>query len=153
MRDGDDDASGGKRIGGGCLRGGMRYVIEGAVDILTLCHCSRCRKAQGAAFGPFVRVAGTHFRYESGEELLQLFRISPTSGSAFCRRCGSNMPYVGPETSVVAIPAGTLDDDPGVKPALHQFVASKAPWYEITDDLPQFQEAVPVSGRASGPDT
>ena len=39
--------------------------------------------------------------------------------------------------------AGLLDDDLGVKPALHMFVGSKAPWWEITDDLPQFEEWVP----------
>jgi hypothetical protein len=32
---------------------------------------------------------------------------------------------------------GTLDDDPGIRPALHILVASKAPWYEIFDGLPQ----------------
>jgi hypothetical protein len=44
------------------------------------------------------------------------------------------------------IPPGLLDDDPGVKPALHMFVGSKAPWWEITDDLPQFEEWVPGYG-------
>jgi hypothetical protein len=37
----------------------------------------------------------------------------------------------------VFIPAGCLDDDPGVRPIVHIFVASKAPWDEITDSLPR----------------
>ncbi|MEE8165137.1 MAG: GFA family protein, partial [Myxococcota bacterium] len=41
---------------------------------------------------------------------------------------------------------GLFDDDPGVKPALHMFVGSKAPWWEIGDDLPQFEEWVPGYG-------
>ena len=28
-------------------------------------------------------------------------------------------------------------DDPPMRPACHVFVGSKAPWFEITDDLPQ----------------
>jgi hypothetical protein len=32
---------------------------------------------------------------------------------------------------------GTLDDDPGVRPSIHIFTGSKAPWFDITDDLPQ----------------
>jgi len=32
---------------------------------------------------------------------------------------------------------GTLDDDPGLRPSLHIFVGSKAPWFDIADDLPQ----------------
>lgn len=46
----------------------------------------------------------------------------------------------GDEAGEVIIPAGTLDDDPGLKPAMHIFTASKAPWYDITDTLPQFDE-------------
>jgi hypothetical protein len=40
---------------------------------------------------------------------------------------------------------GTLDDDPRVKPQFHVHVASKAPWYEITDGLPQFDTDPPGS--------
>lgn len=39
-----------------------------------------------------------------------------------------------------ALPLGTLDTDPGVRPGRHVFVGSKAPWFEITDDLPQYIE-------------
>jgi hypothetical protein len=38
------------------------------------------------------------------------------------------------------LPLGALDDDPGIKPKLHVHVASKAPWFTITDDLPQLPE-------------
>ena len=38
------------------------------------------------------------------------------------------------------IALATLDNDPGVRPAAHIFVSSKAPWFTITDDLPQFAE-------------
>jgi hypothetical protein len=34
---------------------------------------------------------------------------------------------------------GSLDDDPGVRPSMHIFAGSKAPWYDITDDLPQYK--------------
>ena len=34
---------------------------------------------------------------------------------------------------------GTLVDDPKVRPSFHMFVGSKAPWHEITDNLPQFE--------------
>ncbi len=46
--------------------------------------------------------------------------------------------FFGP--SFYGLPLGALDDDPGVKPKRHVFVAHKAPWYDITDDLPQFPE-------------
>jgi hypothetical protein len=43
---------------------------------------------------------------------------------------------------------GPLDEDPGVRPAAHTFVAHKAPWYEITDDLPQYSEGRAAAQRS-----
>ena len=40
-------------------------------------------------------------------------------------------------SGLLEIPAGLLDDDPGMKPDKHIFIEVKSPWYEITDDLPQ----------------
>jgi hypothetical protein len=42
------------------------------------------------------------------------------------------------------LPLGTLDDDPGVRPSAHVWVSSKAPWWEITDDLPQHAEGLAI---------
>jgi len=42
--------------------------------------------------------------------------------------------------NVILIPAGSLDDDPGVRPRYHIFVNSKAAWEEISDGLPQHPE-------------
>ena len=41
------------------------------------------------------------------------------------------------------LPLGCLDTDPGVRPSLHVFVGSKAPWFEIADSLPRYGEAPP----------
>ena len=41
---------------------------------------------------------------------------------------------------------GTLDGDPGVRAGSHMFVASKAPWDEISDGLPQYPEYGPMGG-------
>ncbi len=35
---------------------------------------------------------------------------------------------------------GSLVDAPTIRPTHHIFVGSKAPWFEIADDLPQFDE-------------
>jgi hypothetical protein len=50
---------------------------------------------------------------------------------------------VSVERGRVVIPSPGLDDDPGARPELHIFVASKAPWHEISDDLPQYEAAPP----------
>ena len=108
---------------GSCLCGGVRYEIDGEVGPMAQCYCSMCRK-QHWAIGP----------------------TSPGLKRGFCRTCGSNLPVPDPAEQTLFIPAGTLDDDPGIRPAAHIFVASKAPWVEITDDLPQFDEYPPGFG-------
>jgi hypothetical protein len=50
----------------------------------------------------------------------------------------------------VHVTLGTLVDDPGIRPSRHIFVGSKAPWFTITDDLPQFQEHVVTAARPAG---
>ena len=125
-------------IRGGCLCGSVRYEIVGRVKKLVHCHCSMCRKAHGAAFGSYVVLDGKDFRIVSGEGDVTAYESSPGVQRTFCRRCGSTLQFRSakrPES--VELAAGTLDDDPGVKPAYHIFVGSKAPWYDITDGLPQ----------------
>jgi len=100
-----------------------------------------CRKAQGAAFRSRARARSGEFRCISGEHLLTFFESSPGNHRGFCRVCGSPiLTKFDADRSVVSLPLGTLDDDPGIRPQVHVYVASKAPWFAITDDLPQFVE-------------
>ena len=131
-----------KSIRGSCLCGGVRFEITGPPLWLAYCHCSRCRKVGGMAN---LSVRAEHFRWLQGRELVQRYEPEPPHElvRCFCRRCGS---YLGePDTSPVGFPlaASALDDDPGVRPILHEWVADKAPWYEIQDDLPQHPGAPP----------
>ncbi len=64
--------------------------------------------------------------------------------SCHCSMCHkAGMPILLEGRPSVVIAAGTLDDDPGVRPALHIFTGSKAPWWEIRDELAQFEEFPP----------
>jgi hypothetical protein len=51
------------------------------------------------------------------------------------------MPRRSPARGVVVVPIGALDSDPQIHPLAHQFVASKAPWFDIHDGVPQYPEA------------
>lgn len=126
-------------IRGSCLCGQVRYEIQGAPGEPGHCHCSVCRKANGAAFGTYARVALAQFKWLSGEESVVTYRSSPGARRTFCGRCGSTLQYISdnlPESFALAL--GTLDDDPGVRPTHHIHVLSKAPWYEIADGLPRY---------------
>ena len=57
-----------------------------------------------------------------------------------CRACGSFLFSVVRDGGFVHVAMGLLADAPSIRPTEHIFVGSKAPWFEITDDLPQFDE-------------
>jgi hypothetical protein len=126
---------------GSCLCGGISYEIVGAIGKALYCHCSMCRKWHGSAFRARLAVPKNSFRLVRGKELLVEYRSSADTIKRFCRVCGSPMMNSwDPDPDNYGLAMGTLDDDPGVRPFCHIFVGSKAPWYEITDHLPQYQE-------------
>ena len=139
---------------GSCLCGGVAYEIEGALSQALYCHCSMCRKAHGSAFRPRAKVASRDFRFTRGEALVRWFESSPGTQRGFCSVCGSPLlSRFDADPSSLGLPLGALDDDPLVRPALHVFVGSRAPWHTITDALPQFDTVPAHKGRRSEPGT
>jgi hypothetical protein len=125
-------------IRGSCLCGSVRYEIRGPLGRATNCYCSMCRKAHGAAFGTYTRVQRSDFRLLSGEDQIGSYASTPGITRTFCKRCGSTLQFVRADRPAsFALALGTLDDDPGIRPEQHIFVGSKAPWVEISDQLPQ----------------
>jgi hypothetical protein len=135
---------------GSCLCGGIRYEIRGPLGPALNCHCSMCRKATGAAFRTRVSVAAEDLIWISGYELLTRYRSSPGQYRSFCRVCGSTLvTFYENDPGSLKLALGTLDDDPGVSAECHVFVSSKAQWFEITDNLPQF-ESWPTDAKRFG---
>jgi hypothetical protein len=123
---------------GSCLCGAVRYEISGAPRAMYHCHCGTCRKANGAAAATNMIVAHADFRLVSGAERLAAYESSPRKRRYFCASCGAPIySHADASDDIVSVRCGTLDDDPPLRPALHLHVASKAPWDEIADDLPQ----------------
>lgn len=130
-------------IQGSCLCSRIQYQLEGPLMLINNCHCSMCRKAGGAAYGTFAHASSKGFNWLCGKELIHSYASSENNQRSFCSVCGSNMPVIEEKDSHVIIPAGTLDTDPGIKPCVHIFVGSKAPWHDITDQLEQFDQFPP----------
>jgi hypothetical protein len=127
---------------GSCLCGGVRFEARKVQRSLEFCHCLRCRKVTGSAFAAGVLVAAEDFRFLKGEELVRVYgaplrQTPPAYHSCFCSRCGSRLPDAFSCAPMVEIPAGCLDDDPALQPEMHIHVGAKAPWFTISDGLPQ----------------
>jgi hypothetical protein len=128
-------------IKGSCLCGAIQYSAS-EIGAAVNCHCSRCRKWHGAAFASIVRVPIDALKIASGAELLVRYASSPEVERCFCRVCGSSLFTLRSDLGRAHVRLGTVDGDPGVRPSLHAYVGSKAPWFEIADSLPQ-HDALP----------
>lgn len=132
-------------ITGGCLCGVVTYEISGTLKGAGNCHCSICRRAHGAAFVSWAFVSPEEFRWTSGEDAIEGYASSTGQVRLFCKKCGSPL-AASHNGSITEIVLASVHGDPGVRPSEHIFVGSKAPWYEITDELGRHEAWPPGMG-------
>ena len=133
---------GSERVSGSCLCGTIAYEATSSPRRILCCHCSLCRRSFGTAFAATTFVPRQSFRWTRGRERIATYRMQqPHSYStSFCGDCGSLVPGVSHEVRVALLPVGSIDTSLQPLPITHIFVGSKAPWDEITDSWPQFDE-------------
>jgi len=128
-----------RTLAGQCLCGAVHYAVADEFVYATNCHCSLCRRATGAAFKPFAGIERDKLVITEGGDKLMIFG-DEAGNDTRCRVCGSFLYSVVRDGAFVHVALGTLVDAPTIRPTKHIFVGSKAPWFEITDNLPQFEE-------------
>ena len=97
-------------IKGSCLCGAVRFELTGKPLSLSYCHCSRCRKQAGLS-------AAVLMVRRRGEVLYE-----------------KALGVQSETTDVVPVAATALDDDPGVRPVLHQISSALPAWHSLPDD-------------------
>lgn len=137
--------SGSRTLAGKCLCGAVQYAVVDEFLYSMNCHCSNCRRATGSAFKPIAGIERSKLRLTGGDDNLLIFG-DDASHDAHCKTCGSLLYSLVRDGAYVHVAMGTLVDDPGIRPTAHIFVGSKAPWFAITDDLPQYTEHVLPAG-------
>ena len=135
-------------VSGRCLCKKVSYAIKGHLGIFQYCHCSRCRKFTGSAFAANLLVSPADFQWLSGEEFVGRYELEDAKhfATSFCTHCGSSLPWLGKSGQAVVVPAGTLDDDPGIQPLQTIFWGSRAVWYAEPNTLPK-QDQLPLKAR------
>jgi hypothetical protein len=132
---------------GSCLCGGVRYQIDGRIGPFGFCHCHTCQKAQGGPFVTSAPVRRKYFRLVTGAELVCEFESSPGKWRCFCLQCGSPLwSHTRADPATLRIRLGLLDADPERRPLAHLWVGERAPWFEITDGLPQTERGELATG-------
>jgi hypothetical protein len=129
-------------LAGKCLCGAVEYAVADEFLYAANCHCSNCRRATGAAFKPFAGIERSKLAIARGEHAVSIFG-DERAGDVRCKACGSFLYSVVREGAFVHVALGTLGDAPTIRPSKHIFVGSKAAWFTITDDLPQYEGHVP----------
>lgn len=124
---------------GGCLCGAVRYEIKGPLRDVVNCHCSFCQKQHGG-FGPHTKARKVNITLSKSDGL-GWYQTSDVARRGFCRECGSGLFWEPFDLDATGIIAGTLDGPTGLKTMGHIFVSEKPDFYEITDDLPQFEQS------------
>lgn len=129
-----------KKYSGSCLCGQVTYEIEEPFSILQYCHCSRCRKFTGSAHGSNLFVPPDQFKWTNGEQLIKRFELNDARyfATCFCSECGSSLPWAVQGGKNIVVTAGTLDEDPGIRPGWNLFWKSRASWFSCVSELQKF---------------
>jgi hypothetical protein len=128
-----------RTLTGQCYCRAVTYEVADAFSYALNCHCSNCRRATGSAFKAFGGIPIDRIRVTDGAGNLMTHGDN-TGQDLHCRTCGSLLYSVVRDGAFAHVTLGTLNDSPTIRPSAHIFVGSKAPWYQITDDLPQHDE-------------
>lgn len=129
---------------GGCLCGAVRYEVHGTMRDVINCHCSKCRRTHGhiAAYTSVRREELVLTKQNGLKWYRSVTDETPNVHRGFCKECGSSL-FWDPRGrgEHIAIAAGTLDSPTGLKTIGHVWVSQAGDYYEITDDLPVFEES------------
>ena len=129
-------------VPGACLCGAIQYEI----DLPTLgsvhCHCTMCRRWNGAGYTTWCAIEKDRLRILSGKEQLHRYPSSDHAGRFFCNVCGSSLFGDSSRTpDQMYIVMGPLKGEIDAAPLGHQCIESKVAYIIIGDDLPQWEGA------------
>ena len=130
---------------GSCLCRQVEYEITPPFKMFQYCHCSRCRKFTGSVHSANIFVAPEQLQWLKGEDLVSTYELPESKylTTAFCKQCGSALPAAIKGGANVLIPAGSLDDDPEIKPQQNMYWESRASWCIETSELAKHAELPP----------
>ncbi|AEF55312.1 GFA family protein [Marinomonas posidonica] len=118
-------------IFGSCLCGEVKFKCENTFSQFHLCHCSQCQKTTGSAHASNLFTQPENIEWVAGEDCVKRYDLPGRAiTSAFCKSCGSPVPYLSISGKALVIPAGILESAPNISPQDNIFWSEHASWYE-----------------------
>ena len=125
---------------GQCSCGHVRFSVDNTFEYAFFCHCSRCRIRTGSAFAAIAGIGIDKVQVTAGSDDLLIEGECADGYGARCSRCHVFLFAAVRERQYMHVSLGVLEGTPNRLPDHHIYVGSKAPWFEITDKLPQYDE-------------
>ena len=145
----DPEKATNRTLAGRCFCGSVCYTVADEFVYAANCHCSNCRRTTGSAFKPFAGIEREKLVVTNGQDNLLI--VGDENGNdTHCKSCGSLLYSLVRAGTFVHVAMGTLVGDPTIRATAHIFVGSKAPWFTIADNLPQYEEHVVAATSAGG---
>ena len=125
-------------VKGSCDCQGVVFELIGELRDVVFCHCSQCRKTSGHYWAA-TQVLKVNLNLIKATSL-SWYESSYKARRGFCSVCGSSMFYERKGIDKISVSAGSLETPTSLYRMRHIYVASKGDYYDISDDLPQFEE-------------
>ncbi len=125
-------------VKGSCDCQGVVFELIGELRDVVFCHCSQCRKTSGHYWAA-TQVPKVNLNLIKTTSL-SWYDSSDKARRGFCSVCGSSMFYERKGIDKISVSAGSLEIPTSLDRMRHIYVASKGDYYDISDDLPQFEE-------------
>jgi len=125
---------------GSCLCGHVKFEIQTPFISSSICHCQQCQKSHAASHVAYGATLKSDVIWLEGKKRIKKYLSSERAKRGFCKDCGTNIYFFNKDyPNHLDIPLSILDTDANLAPQCHVFVASKAKWDTISDDLPQYE--------------
>ncbi len=132
---------------GGCLCGGVRYVVRSEPIDTGYCHCRMCQRS-GAPVLAWATFPLDSFRYETVPPAS--YASSANACREFCASCGAQIAFRERASPRIDVNIGTLDEPERCPPQYHIHVDSRISWFDTQDELPRHADAGPDGGAGAG---
>ena len=123
---------------GSCLCGAVRFAARLPSKWVAHCHCTRCRRAHGAAFVTWAGFEAAAVNIEDTGQRLVWHDGIEGARRGHCGVCGTPMFFDAPRwPGELHIARALFDDAPDREPQAHVSVENAVPWVHLDDALPR----------------